>query len=128
MGRSDKTGKVLAEVLLHSLQGNRTIGDFEIQIWYGRLFCVKQAVYIRIGAPGFMVRYASADMENHSQSKRLPDGSKRIRFPEPEKKRRRIERQLCNSHHYSTYGFDSRSSNWVKGMVVRFSTVIVDIP
>ncbi|KHN38998.1 hypothetical protein glysoja_048849 [Glycine soja] len=27
------------------------------------------------------VRYASADMENHSQSKRLPDGSKRIRVP-----------------------------------------------
>ncbi|KAG4954370.1 hypothetical protein JHK87_039964 [Glycine soja] len=27
------------------------------------------------------VRDASADMENHSQSKRLPDGSKRIPVP-----------------------------------------------
>ncbi|KAG5051775.1 hypothetical protein AAZX31_02G136100 [Glycine max] len=57
-----------------------------------------------IGAIQSQVHDASADMENHSPSKRLPDGSKRIRVPhllseespEPEKKRRRIERQLCN--------------------------------
>ncbi|KHN03841.1 Glutathione reductase, chloroplastic [Glycine soja] len=58
-----------------------------------------------IGAIQSQVHDASAEMENHSQSKRLPDGSKRIRvphllseeeFPEPEKKRRKIERQLCN--------------------------------
>ncbi|KAG5125959.1 hypothetical protein JHK82_026794 [Glycine max] len=58
-----------------------------------------------IGAIQSQVHDASAEMENLSQSKRLPDGSKRIRvphllseeeFPEPEKKRRKIERQLCN--------------------------------
>ncbi|KAG4995977.1 hypothetical protein JHK85_027416 [Glycine max] len=58
-----------------------------------------------IGAIQSQVHDASAEMENHSQSKRLPDGSKRIRvphllseeeFPEPEKKQRKIERQLCN--------------------------------
>ncbi|XLT82372.1 hypothetical protein HN873_004125, partial [Arachis hypogaea] len=43
-------------------------------------------------------------MENQSPSKRLPDGSKRVRVPylledecpEPDKKRRKIERRLCN--------------------------------
>ncbi|KAK7393472.1 hypothetical protein VNO78_22029 [Psophocarpus tetragonolobus] len=57
-----------------------------------------------IGAIQSQVRDASAAMENHSPSKRLPDGSKRVRVPhlfseespEPEKKRRRIDRQLCN--------------------------------
>nr|XP_007144685.1 hypothetical protein PHAVU_007G176500g [Phaseolus vulgaris]ESW16679.1 hypothetical protein PHAVU_007G176500g [Phaseolus vulgaris] len=58
-----------------------------------------------IGAIQSQVRDASfAAMENHSPSKRLPDGSKRVRVPhllseespEPEKKRRRIERQHCN--------------------------------
>ncbi|KAJ1385518.1 Leucine-rich repeat domain superfamily [Sesbania bispinosa] len=47
---------------------------------------------------------AFAAMENHSPSKRLPDGSKRVQVPyllsgespEHEKKRRRIERRLCN--------------------------------
>ncbi|RDX63542.1 F-box/LRR-repeat protein 17, partial [Mucuna pruriens] len=57
-----------------------------------------------VGAIQRQVRAASAAIENHSPSKRLPDGSKRVRVPhllseetpEPEKKRRRIERQLCN--------------------------------
>ncbi|KAK7277586.1 hypothetical protein RJT34_22601 [Clitoria ternatea] len=56
------------------------------------------------GAIQSQVRNAFAAMENHSPSKRLPDGSKRVQVPhlfaseihEPEKKRRRIERQLCN--------------------------------
>ncbi|KAJ1417537.1 Leucine-rich repeat domain superfamily [Sesbania bispinosa] len=47
---------------------------------------------------------AFAAMENHSPSKRLPDGSKRVQVPyllsgespEHEKKRRRIDRRLCN--------------------------------
>ncbi|TKY52690.1 F-box/LRR-repeat protein 17 [Spatholobus suberectus] len=59
---------------------------------------------VLIGVIQSQVRDASAAMENHSPSKRLPDGSKRVRVPyllseespEPEKKRRRIERQLCN--------------------------------
>ncbi|XP_014512280.1 F-box/LRR-repeat protein 17 [Vigna radiata var. radiata] len=59
-----------------------------------------------IGAIQSQVRDASyAAMENHSPSKRLPDGSKRVQVPhllseespEPEKKRRRIDRQQhCN--------------------------------
>ncbi|XP_027368054.1 F-box/LRR-repeat protein 17-like [Abrus precatorius] len=56
------------------------------------------------GAIQSQIRDAFAAMENHSPSKRLPDGSKRVRVPhllsgespEPEKKRRRIERRLCN--------------------------------
>lgn len=50
------------------------------------------------------VRDACSSMENQSPSKRLPDGSKRVRVPyslssetpEPEKKRRRVDRRLCN--------------------------------
>ncbi|WJX12070.1 hypothetical protein P8452_02609 [Trifolium repens] len=50
------------------------------------------------------VRSAFPAIDNHSPSKRLPDGSKRVRVPyllsgespEPEKKRRRIERIPCN--------------------------------
>ncbi|KAK7345829.1 hypothetical protein VNO77_16441 [Canavalia gladiata] len=56
------------------------------------------------GAIQSQVSDVFADMENHSPSKRLPDGSKRVwvphllggESPEPEKKRRRIERRLCN--------------------------------
>ncbi|CAL0320555.1 unnamed protein product [Lupinus luteus] len=57
-----------------------------------------------IGAIQSQVCNAFSAMDNHSPSKHLPDGSKRIRvphlldceFPEPAKKRRKIERPLCN--------------------------------
>ncbi|KAL2323491.1 hypothetical protein Fmac_027870 [Flemingia macrophylla] len=57
-----------------------------------------------IGTIQSQVREASAATENHSPSKRLPDGSKRVRVPhllsdespEPEAKRRKIDRQICN--------------------------------
>ncbi|KAK7270306.1 hypothetical protein RIF29_23355 [Crotalaria pallida] len=57
-----------------------------------------------IGAIQSQVCNAFSIMDNHSPSKRLPDGSKRVQVPhllggelhEPEKKRRKIERRLCN--------------------------------
>nr|XP_025643353.1 F-box/LRR-repeat protein 17 isoform X2 [Arachis hypogaea] len=57
-----------------------------------------------IGAIQSQVCNAFTAMENQSPSKRLPDGSKRVRVPylledecpEPDKKRRKIERRLCN--------------------------------
>ncbi|KAE9589178.1 hypothetical protein Lal_00000149 [Lupinus albus] len=57
-----------------------------------------------IGAIQSQVCNAFGAMDNHSPSKHLPDGSKRIRVPhlldcefsEPAKKRRKIERPRCN--------------------------------
>ncbi|CAL0300607.1 unnamed protein product [Lupinus luteus] len=57
-----------------------------------------------IGAIQSQVCNAFTAMDNHSPSKHLPDGSKRVRVPhllsgefsEPEKKRRRIEMRQCN--------------------------------
>ncbi|KAK4273078.1 hypothetical protein QN277_021545 [Acacia crassicarpa] len=59
---------------------------------------------ILIGAIQSQVSYAFTAMESLSPSKRLPDGSKRIQVPyfhssespDEEKKRRGIERRLCN--------------------------------
>jgi hypothetical protein len=39
---------------LNRFSFHRTIGDFQIQIWYIRRLLMKQAVYIGIGATGFM--------------------------------------------------------------------------
>ncbi|CAL0316123.1 unnamed protein product [Lupinus luteus] len=57
-----------------------------------------------IGAIQSQICTAFTNMDNHSPSKHLPDGSKRVRVPhllsgefhEPDKKRRRIEGRLCN--------------------------------
>ncbi|CAK8571846.1 unnamed protein product [Lathyrus sativus] len=57
-----------------------------------------------VGAIQSQVHNAFPAVDNHSPSKRLPDGSKRVRVPylltgespEPDKKQRRIERLPCN--------------------------------